>query len=73
MIETLHKKGELDQNCLPIRFDRHSTSDDSSDNDEDNTEKLPFEIIKKQVLRYLRCECSCITYFYYHIEFLFLS
>ncbi|CAF1273759.1 unnamed protein product [Rotaria sordida] len=46
MVEMLHKKGELDQRCLPIRPAQCLTTDD--DNDDDETEKVPFEIIEKQ-------------------------
>ncbi|CAF4697295.1 unnamed protein product [Rotaria sp. Silwood1] len=45
MVEMLHKKGELDQNCLPIRPDQCLTTDDDDDGD---TKQVPFEIIEKQ-------------------------
>ncbi len=51
MVEKLHQIHELDSRCLPIRHDRNSEKDDSSD-DENETEKAPqsIPIINKQVI-----------------------
>jgi hypothetical protein len=57
MVEKLHKIGELDQCCLPIRPERCVTTSENSDNDQ--TEKLPLEIIDKQV--FTSCSDSNIT------------
>jgi len=47
MVEKLHKIDELDQYCLPIRPERPVIIDDTSDDEE--TEKVPIEMIDKQV------------------------
>ncbi len=49
MIEQLHRIGELDERCLPIRPDRCVTDDDSSD-DENETKKSSIEIVNRKVL-----------------------
>jgi hypothetical protein len=51
MVEKLHQNNELDSRCLPIRPNRNSEEDDSSD-DENETEKASktIPIINKQVI-----------------------
>ncbi|CAF4312506.1 unnamed protein product [Rotaria sp. Silwood2] len=60
MVEMLHKKGELDQSCLPIRPDQCSITD--HDDDDNETEKVPFEIIEKQSSHFFHdYDCSLST------------
>jgi hypothetical protein len=49
MVEKLHRAGELDQRCLPIRHDRCLEADESLD-DESETEKASRPVIDKQVI-----------------------
>jgi hypothetical protein len=48
MVKELHKKGELDESCLPIRC---LMIDERSD-DDDETETPSIEIINKQVFTF---------------------